>query len=162
MRQILFRCPGLRCMGLGLPQRTNGGSSKSRCAEKTFLHEVWRTPPPPGSNNLLSPPTISTLELFPRGPCETSRCLAANTTPLLFPDALDSPFLATCDRIPHATCNSNARIERLALGPFCGSYHMLRVFCLVRNPVDLDRLAEFTEIEGPKRCSAWCRGLNWA
>ena len=40
--------------------------------------------------------------------------------------------------------------------------HILRVFRLVRNPVDVDRLGEFTEIEGPKRCSAWCRGLNWA
>ena len=53
-------------------------------------------------------------------------------------------------------------IERLALGPFCGSYIVRFLPCNVRNPVDLDRLGEFTEIEGPKRSSAWCRGLNWA
>ena len=40
--------------------------------------------------------------------------------------------------------------------------HMLRFFSVVRSPVELDSVGEFTEIEGQKRSSAWCRGINWA
>ena len=35
---------------------------------------------------------------------------------------------------------------------------ILRVFCLVRNPAELDSV---TEIEGQTRSSEWCRGLSW-
>ena len=44
----------------------------------------------------------------------------------------------------------------LALGPFCGSYIALFF------PAEIDSVGEFKEIEGQKRSSAWCRGLNWA
>ena len=36
---------------------------------------------------------------------------------------------------------------------------ILRVFCLVRNPVEFDSV---TEIEGQTQSSAQCRGLTWA
>ena len=37
--------------------------------------------------------------------------------------------------------------------------HKLRIFFLLGKPGELDSVGEFTEIEGRKQSSAWCRGL---
>ena len=76
-------------------------------------------------------------------------------TPSHLPQLGDSVFLldflaVRCSGKLHKSCVSH-------WAPFVS--HILRVFP-VRNQNDC--VSELTEIEGQKRSSAWCQGLNWA
>ena len=61
----------------------------------------------------------------------------------------------TYTRMLHLPFSSVSRVGPLVWLIYCA-------FFPCEEPVELDSVGEFTEIEGQKRSSAWCRGFKWA